>query len=113
MTRITRRAALQTAFGGVAACAAPAPRTKFDAASGDADPVFAHGVASGDPGPDSVVLWTRVSIAGVDRLPVAWEVSADAEFSSLAASGETIAEIAGVSVEQREKGPRLVVVRRR
>ena len=95
MTRITRRAALGTAIGGVAACAAPAPRTKFEAAARDADLIFAHGVASGDPGPDSVVLWTRVSIAGADRLPVIWEVSADAEFSSLAASGETIAEIAG------------------
>ncbi len=95
MTRITRRAALGAAFGGVADCAAPAPRTKFDAAPGDADLIFGHGVASGDPGPDSVVLWTRVSTAGADRLPVAWEVSADAEFSTLAASGETIAAIEG------------------
>lgn len=41
-------------------------------------PPFRHGVASGDPRPDGVVLWTRVSGAGDATVPVAWWV-ADAD----------------------------------
>lgn len=56
----------------------------------DADePVpFVHGVASGDPLPDAVVLWTRVSpddaTAPVD---VDWAVATDAGFEQIVASG--------------------------
>ncbi|MCB1645366.1 MAG: alkaline phosphatase D family protein [Pseudomonadales bacterium] len=52
---------------------------------------FTHGIASGDPLADRVILWTRV-IPGNGRhesLPVNWEVSKDAKFRRLVASGET------------------------
>ncbi|HEX6420477.1 MAG TPA: alkaline phosphatase D family protein [Acidimicrobiales bacterium] len=62
--------------------------------------VFALGVASGDPQPDSVVLWTRLvsdplaADGGVpdQPLPVRWEVAADESFADVVASGDTVAE---------------------
>lgn len=52
--------------------------------------VFSHGVASGDPLSDRVILWTRVlaqdATDGRD-LPVTWEVASDAAFATLVASG--------------------------
>jgi len=47
---------------------------------------FQHGVASGDPFPDSVVIWTRISEAS-GALDVAWELSTGTDFAVLAASG--------------------------
>jgi alkaline phosphatase D len=60
-----------------------------------AEPVFAHGVASGDPLPDAVLLWTRVTPApdatpgsGVGpTVAVTWEISADPAFASIVGSG--------------------------
>ncbi|MDO4761373.1 MAG: alkaline phosphatase D family protein [Corynebacterium sp.] len=61
--------------------------------------VFCHGVASGDPLPTSVVLWTRVTpepeaFPGSGRgpdVPVRWEIARDLDFSSVVASGNTLA----------------------
>ena len=39
--------------------------------------MFRHGVASGDPTPTSVVLWTRVTDAGGGLVPVSWSVWAE------------------------------------
>ncbi len=52
---------------------------------------FTLGVASGDPRPDSVVLWTRLTdIAAAVR--VAWDVAADERFERILRRGEAIAE---------------------
>lgn len=62
-----------------------------EGASYELSPRFRHGVASGDPGPDRVILWTRVepeSDAMADSVSVRFEVSTDDDFSSLSASGE-------------------------
>jgi alkaline phosphatase D len=50
---------------------------------------FLHGVASGDPLPDAVVLWTRVSVeqGGPDAVAVDWEVARDALFQQVIARG--------------------------
>ena len=56
---LTRRGLLGLGLGA-AACSAPAPKS-FTRREASASGTFRHGVASGDPGPDSVVLWTRVS----------------------------------------------------
>ena len=56
---LTRRGLLGLGLGA-AACSAPAPKS-FTRSEASASGTFRHGVASGDPGPDSVVLWTRVS----------------------------------------------------
>ncbi|MDI3331031.1 MAG: alkaline phosphatase D family protein [Micrococcus sp.] len=74
-----------TPAGQGAAAAAPTP------ASGP----FRHGVASGDPHPDGVLLWTRVtptdeavpgSGAGPD-VTVSWIVALDPDFTRVAARG--------------------------
>jgi alkaline phosphatase D len=49
---------------------------------------FQHGVASGDPLPDAVILWTRVTPpAGAERVDVAWQIAADPEFAAIVGSG--------------------------
>jgi len=49
---------------------------------------FRHGVASGDPLSDRVILWTRVSPSAADAtLQLGWEVASDAQFSSILKSG--------------------------
>jgi len=49
--------------------------------------LFAHGVASGDPLPGAVVLWTRLSPEGADPIEVLWEVSDAEGFGAVLASG--------------------------
>ena len=57
--------------------------------------IFAHGVASGDPLPTAVVLWTRVTPTPVSRpgsgkgpmVKVEWEVAKDRRFRRVVASG--------------------------
>jgi alkaline phosphatase D len=54
------------------------------------DGVFRHGVASGDPQSDSVVLWTRIESDAAEE-PVAWEIAEDGAFSRVAAQGRGVA----------------------
>jgi alkaline phosphatase D len=55
--------------------------------------VFAHGVASGDPLTDRVILWTRISTTGdgASAVPVTWVIARDAALVDVVASGETAA----------------------
>ena len=58
-------------------------------ADGDLDPPFLHGVASGDPLADRVILWTRVSPIGLGgSVLVAWEMANDPRFTRTLARGE-------------------------
>ena len=77
---------------------------------------FTLGVASGDPWPDSVVLWTRLAPApleeggGMAHAPVTllWEVAADEDMFRLVQSGEVIAlpeEAHSVHLELRSLEP--------
>ncbi len=50
--------------------------------------VFRHGMASGDPRADRVILWTRVSGA-TGEVPVRWVLSANPTFTRVVARGET------------------------
>ena len=52
-----------------------------------ADIRFSHGVASGDPLFDRVILWTRVSGAGDRRVEVRWTVAAGADMQSVINEG--------------------------
>ncbi len=56
----------------------------------DASGRFQHGVASGDPTVDRVVVWTRLSTDD-DRAPVSWIVARDPELRDVVASGEAAA----------------------
>lgn len=49
--------------------------------------LFAHGVASGDPLPDRVILWTRVSVADDATPTVHWLVAEDEALSRVVARG--------------------------
>ncbi len=85
---LNRRQALASLAGsGVAGGA-------FGAHADTAPARFVHGVASGDPYTDSVLLWTRITPpAGAHLQPVRlrWEVSEGADFARLTASGDYLA----------------------
>ncbi|MCX5587291.1 alkaline phosphatase D family protein [Streptomyces erythrochromogenes] len=65
-------------------------------------PAFLHGVASGDPLPDGVLLWTRVTptpeaVPGSGlgaAVQVGWEVASDQAFSRVVAGGTVTASAA-------------------
>jgi alkaline phosphatase D len=59
---------------------------------------FSLGVASGDPAPNGVVLWTRLAPipsagGGMDPVPyeVHWEIAADDQFSTIVQTGDAVA----------------------
>ncbi|WP_434976170.1 alkaline phosphatase D family protein [Streptomyces virginiae] len=92
----------RTVVLAAAATAALAPLTTLGASAAHAAgtaPAFLHGVASGDPLPDGVLLWTRVTptpeaVPGSGLGPatqVGWEVAADKGFSRIVGSGTVTA----------------------
>lgn len=95
----------RTVVKAVAATAAAAPVAlahAVPATAADLAPAFLHGVASGDPLPDGVLLWTRVtpgpgavpgSGLGPDT-PVRWEVAEDRDFTRVVARGDVTARAA-------------------
>ncbi len=70
-------------FGGYAqAHHASLKRLKLDSTLAP----FYHGVASGDPLSDAVIIWTRVTTQDIS-VDVDWVISTDVDFASAAASG--------------------------
>jgi alkaline phosphatase D len=57
----------------------------------DQPAIFQHGVASGDPLQDRVVLWTRVTVPHADPVELTWELAADRGFKKIVASGRAAA----------------------
>ena len=51
---------------------------------------FLHGVSSGDPDQESLVIWTRLS-AVADTTQVGWELAADSDFTQILSRGSAIA----------------------
>ncbi|MDZ7643022.1 MAG: alkaline phosphatase D family protein [Woeseiaceae bacterium] len=85
LPRVTRRQVVlglmaASALGGCAVAGRPR------AASGR----FLHGVASGDPGADSVVIWTRVTPPEPAVVEVTWEVATDPGFERIVRRGTTV-----------------------
>jgi len=89
MTLVTRRGLLGGAALGTVALAAC--QTTPKAAPGfEGELAFQHGVASGDPLPDRVILWTRVTpLSGTGPVTVKWDVT-EAGAAAPAASGEFV-----------------------
>lgn len=98
MSPFTRRDVLRSAgavaLGGAAAATAG---TAVQAAP-NASPEFRHGVASGDPLPDGVLIWTRAtptadavpgSGAGPD-VTVKWEIASDSGFRRIVGRGSAL-----------------------
>lgn len=50
---------------------------------------FNHGVASGDPLSDAIILWTRITPESDATISVAWEVATDESFTDLITTGAT------------------------
>ncbi len=71
----------------------PVSQTPFptDGSSFLCDPLlwpFYHGIASGDPLPEAVVIWTRVTPGNKEEVTVKWEMALDEHFSHIEATGE-------------------------
>jgi alkaline phosphatase D len=84
---IGRRDALLGAAG--LALAVPFAAPLAGCSSSDAPPSerFKHGIASGDPLPDAVILWTRVTGDGAAPVDVEWEVADDPAMTKRVAAG--------------------------
>jgi alkaline phosphatase D len=80
---ISRRSFIYTT-----AAASAARFVRLRAQEGDGERrVFRHGVASGDPLGDRVILWTRVTVPGASVLEVWWELATDASFKRIVSRG--------------------------
>ena len=94
MTRLSRREFIRLAAMGAGGAVLSYGLMGCDIIDNDNDdPVavrFEHGVASGDPLADRVILWTRVTPQEeVDLVVVGWEVATDAAFTNLVITGVT------------------------
>lgn len=95
MSHVTRRTFLKSATVAAGTAAVASAAIPSAAAAPGGSGVFAHSVASGDPLPDRVILWTRVTPharatpgSGLgDPTAVRWEVAHDNAFGSVVASG--------------------------
>ncbi|MFC4610228.1 alkaline phosphatase D family protein [Streptomyces maoxianensis] len=97
--RTVVKAAAATA---VVAAPAIAVASSASAASVQEAPAFLHGIASGDPLPDGVLLWTRITptpdaVPGSGKGPdttVSWEVAEDKGFTRVVSRGTTTSKAA-------------------
>lgn len=86
MRRVSRRDFLATSSVALGTL----PLIRATAFAQTADAVFRHGVASGDPMADRVILWTRVTPAvATGSATVSWQVARDAKFGQIVSRGET------------------------
>ncbi len=53
---------------------------------------FLHGVASGDPLADRIILWTRVTPQTEGRAGVAWQIATDEQFSNVVGAGSGVTD---------------------
>jgi phosphodiesterase/alkaline phosphatase D-like protein len=70
---------------------------------------FTHGIASGDPLADRVILWTRVlpGSSGTAAVPCTWQMATDDTFETIVASGEgDCPRRARLHRQRRRCGPR-------
>lgn len=87
---LSRRDFLKRAGAGAAVLGATPllPGCSSSDAVGAGEPVFRHGVASGDPLSDRVILWTRVSVPGGGSQAVSYELATDPAFTHIVQRGE-------------------------
>ncbi|MEV6550431.1 alkaline phosphatase D family protein [Streptomyces sp. NPDC051597] len=98
----TRRTVVKAAAATAVVAAPLVAGATAAAADSAAAPAFLHGVASGDPLPDGILLWTRVTpapdaIPGSGKGPdteVTWEIAEDKGFARIVARGSTTATAA-------------------
>ena len=81
----TRRGALAAVATASATAACGAPNVETPAYEGEV--AFNHGVASGDPKSDRVVIWTRVTPSNAGAVPVRWIVARNRELTDVVKTG--------------------------
>lgn len=92
--RLTRRELIQKSLAGFGALSLPVALTACgddnETTAGNALKVqFLHGVASGDPLHDRIILWTRLTPNdNAARLEVVWEIASDEAFKQLVNTGK-------------------------
>jgi alkaline phosphatase D len=97
LTRSAAALAWQQMFGSLAQAQGPTLDNWRESAE-----VFTLGVASGEPRPDSVVLWTRLAPKPaqadggmpLQAVAVQWEVASDPRFASVVRAGSELADAA-------------------
>lgn len=100
-SRAPRRRSVVKAAAATAVLAGPLAAA-LPARAATETPAFLHGVASGDPLPDGILLWTRVTpesaaVPGSGLGPdteVSWTVATDKAFTTVVAKGSTLATAA-------------------
>ena len=88
MIRIDRRQLITTAAFGLGGLMLPGGAALAQAMLGMTG--FTHNVASGEPGPDSVLLWTRYVGATGGPSKVRVEISESRDFAKIAGGGEMV-----------------------
>lgn len=89
---LDRRSFLKSAAAGLAASALPLISDGGRAAAEVTALAFVHGVASGDPLSDRVILWTRVSAPDGQPVTVQYRVATDPALTVLVQTGATITD---------------------
>ena len=92
--RLNRRELIQKGLAGFGALSLPVALTACrddnqDTAGSTLKVQFLHGVASGDPLHDRIILWTRLTPNdNAARLEVVWEIASDEAFKQLVNTGK-------------------------
>lgn len=94
-TKISRRDLIKKTLSGIGALSVPISMTACngnDSSINDKIKVeFNHGVASGDPLRDSIILWTRATPSDLSvQLQVDWEISEEKSFSKIVNQGRVL-----------------------
>lgn len=112
MNKLNRRLFLVSGLAAGGAVALPRLAGSDPSVAAVRDP-FGLGVASGEPRPDGMVLWTRLAAAPLDigggmgtrNVPVEWQVATDQAFTNIVASGtETAIAAEAHSVHAEPRG---------
>jgi alkaline phosphatase D len=92
MVKVTRRRFLAT-VGSSAFALGARPLAGCGGADADPDAVFPQSVGSGDPKPNSVILWTRVPpVTDGEAVVVQYELARDERFDEVVAAGDLEAD---------------------
>lgn len=88
-TNLTRRGILGAFTASTAVACTPKTSESFSSNRGKLTGLFTHGLASGDPLPGGVILWSRLTPENPMNGPidVIWEMDKDPDFKSLSQSG--------------------------
>lgn len=91
-TSISRRDFLILTAKGVGAAVISSGIVGCNLLEGDSDVsvAFNHGVASGDPTQNAIILWTRVTPDETANIKVTWEIATDSDFANIISNGEML-----------------------